>query len=95
MVPVLAKIYSAAVYGVEAFEGEIGVNAGHGNSNIIIVGLPDAAVKESRDRVRAALANGIAAQAFMNTTLHSPGRGVQRSSCRPVPCLDSAQIAFR
>ena len=53
----LAKIYSAAVYGVEAFEVEIEVNAGHGNSNIIIVGLPDAAVKESRDRVTTAISN--------------------------------------
>ncbi len=53
----LAKIYSAAVYGVDAYEIEIEVNAGHGESHIIIVGLPDAAVKESRDRVTTAIAN--------------------------------------
>lgn len=53
----LAKVYSAAVYGVDAFEVEIEVNAGGGLPNIIIVGLPDAAVKESRDRVTTAVSN--------------------------------------
>ena len=53
----LAKIYSAAVYGVDAYEVEIEVNAGGGLPNIIIVGLPDAAVKESRDRVTTAIGN--------------------------------------
>ncbi len=47
----LAKIYSAAVYGIDAYEVEIEVNAGGGSPVIVIVGLPDAAVKESRDRV--------------------------------------------
>ena len=32
----LAKVYSAAVYGVDAFEVEIEVNAGSGNAKIII-----------------------------------------------------------
>jgi len=53
----LAKVYSAAVYGVDAFEVEIEVNAGGGLPNIIIVGLPDTAVKESRDRVTTAISN--------------------------------------
>lgn len=53
----LAKIYSAAVYGVDAYEIEIEVNAGGGEPGIVIVGLPDAAVKESRDRVRTAISN--------------------------------------
>jgi magnesium chelatase family protein len=33
------------------------VNAGYGDTLIVIVGLPDAAVKESRDRVTTALTN--------------------------------------
>src|SRR5437660_6628226 len=53
----LAKIYSAAVYGVDAYEVEIEVNGAGGDPNIIIVGLPDAAVKESRDRVTTAINN--------------------------------------
>src|SRR5881227_2193056 len=53
----LAKIYSAAVYGVDAYEVEIEVNGAGGDPNIVIVGLPDAAVKESRDRVTTAISN--------------------------------------
>src|SRR6188508_3564695 len=53
----LAKIYSAAVYGIDAYQVEIEVNAGRGDPKIIIVGLPDAAVKESRDRVTTAISN--------------------------------------
>src|SRR3981189_1603203 len=49
----LAKIYSAAVYGVEAYEVEVEVNDGRGEVAVVVVGLPDAAVKESRDRVTA------------------------------------------
>ncbi len=53
----LAKVYSAAVYGVDAFEVEIEVNAASGMSAIVVVGLPDVAVKESRDRVTTAISN--------------------------------------
>lgn len=53
----LAKVYSGAVYGVTAFTVEIEVNAGRGDPQIITVGLPDAAVKESKDRVWTALQN--------------------------------------
>ena len=55
--PMLAKIYSAAVYGVDAYQVEIEVNGAGGDPAIVIVGLPDAAVKESRDRVTTAIAN--------------------------------------
>src|SRR2546423_6412492 len=53
----LAKIYSAAVYGVDAYEVEIEVNGAGGDPVIVLVGLPDTAVKESRDRVTTAIAN--------------------------------------
>jgi magnesium chelatase family protein len=53
----LAKVCSAAVNGIEAYPVEVEVNAGFGDTLIIIVGLPDAAVKESRDRVTTALIN--------------------------------------
>src|SRR5690349_10180759 len=55
--PMLAKIYSAAVYGVDAYEVEIEVNIGPGKPVMVIVGLPDLAVKESRDRVWTAIRN--------------------------------------
>lgn len=53
----LAKVCSAAVQGIEAYPVEVEVNVGYGDTNIAIVGLPDAAVKESRDRVSTALTN--------------------------------------
>jgi magnesium chelatase family protein len=53
----LAKVFSAAVQGVDAFEIEIEVNGGRGDPNIVIVGLPDTAVKESKDRVTTAIDN--------------------------------------
>jgi magnesium chelatase family protein len=53
----LAKVCSAAVNGIEAYPVEVEVNAGWGDTVIVIVGLPDAAVKESRDRVVTALNN--------------------------------------
>jgi magnesium chelatase family protein len=53
----LAKVCSAAVNGIEAYPVEVEVNAGWGDTIIVIVGLPDAAVKESRDRVTTAISN--------------------------------------
>jgi magnesium chelatase family protein len=51
----LVCVLSAAVNGIEAFPVEAEVNCGWGDSIIVLVGLPDAAVKESRDRVTTAL----------------------------------------
>src|SRR5512140_3600882 len=53
----LAKVCSAAVNGIEAYPVEVEVNAGYGDTLIVVVGLPDAAVKESKDRVTTALTN--------------------------------------
>ena len=53
----LAKVHSAAVLGIDAFPIEVEVNSGWGQPAVIIVGLPDAAVKESRDRVKTAIEN--------------------------------------
>ena len=53
----LARVCSAALTGIDAYPIEVEVNAGHGDTLVVIVGLPDAAVKESRDRVSTALTN--------------------------------------
>jgi magnesium chelatase family protein len=53
----LAKFYSAAVYGVDAHQIDVEVNDGQGQVATVVVGLPDTAVKESRDRVTTAVAN--------------------------------------
>lgn len=53
----LAKVYSQCVYGVDAFPVEVEVDISKGKYMFNTVGLPDAAVKESKDRVQAALTN--------------------------------------
>jgi magnesium chelatase family protein len=53
----LTKVYSAALKGVEAVAVEVEVNAGPGDPAVVIVGLPDAAVRESKDRVTTAIVN--------------------------------------
>ncbi len=53
----LAKVFSAGLLGLEAHLIEVEVDIGGGLPQFSIVGLPDATVRESRDRIRAALKN--------------------------------------
>ena len=53
----LANVLSAAIVGVEAHLVDVEVDISSGLPQFSIVGLPDATVRESRDRVRAALKN--------------------------------------
>ena len=53
----LAFIHSCGLSGIEGFPVDVEVNLAHGMPMFEIVGLPDASVKESRERVRAALKN--------------------------------------
>ena len=55
--PMLAKVLSSAVYGLDAYQVDVEVDIATGLPQFNIVGLPDLAVKESKDRVRAALKN--------------------------------------
>jgi magnesium chelatase family protein len=52
----LVKTYGSAVYGISATTVTVEVNIS-GGVNFLIVGLPDSAVKESQQRVHAALSN--------------------------------------
>lgn len=53
----LARLESAAVFGVEAHPVHVEIDVGLGLPFFRMVGLPDASVRESRDRVRAAIRN--------------------------------------
>lgn len=54
----LAKVHSGAISGVEAFAVEIEANVSRsGDPQIVTVGLPDTAVKESQHRVATAIGN--------------------------------------
>ncbi|HEY5599616.1 MAG TPA: magnesium chelatase domain-containing protein, partial [Candidatus Manganitrophaceae bacterium] len=53
----LSKIFSAVLYGVDAHLMEVEVDLAQGLPLLSIVGLPDLAVKESKDRLRSAIKN--------------------------------------
>jgi magnesium chelatase family protein len=53
----LAKVLSAAIVGLEAHLIDVEVDISGGLPQFSVVGLPDTTVRESRDRVRAALKN--------------------------------------
>ena len=53
----LAKVYSAAVLGVDAFRVDVEVDLAMGLPNFATVGLAEGAVKESRVRVESAMKN--------------------------------------
>src|SRR3954465_12946249 len=53
----LACLRTAAVYGVEACPVHVEVDVSFGLPHFTMVGLPDTSVRESRDRVRAAIRN--------------------------------------
>ena len=53
----LASLCSAAVFGVDAYPVQIEVDVSFGLPHFSMVGLPDATVRESRDRVRSAIKN--------------------------------------
>ena len=54
----LARIWSASIVGVNALKVGVEVDVSGGLQGIVLVGLPDTAVKESRERVKAAIKNG-------------------------------------
>ena len=53
----LAKVNSAALYGIDALRVEVEIDLASGLPQLATVGLPEGAVKESKDRIRAAVKN--------------------------------------
>lgn len=72
----LFRTQSAAVYGIDAdlVEVEVDLTPARGESDspssVVIVGLPDAAVRESRERIRAAINNSGFFFPFHKTTIN-------------------------
>ncbi len=52
-----ASVFSSALHGIDALQVEVEIDIASGLPEISVVGLPQGAVKESTDRVRAALKN--------------------------------------
>ena len=53
----LARIRSGAIHGIDAYPIDVEVDVGRGLPSFAIVGLPDPAVQEAKERVRAAIRN--------------------------------------
>lgn len=53
----LARVWSASLVGIDAVRVGVEVDIAGGLPGVVVVGLPDAAVQESRERVKAALKN--------------------------------------
>lgn len=53
----ISKAYSFGLLGLEAYPVEIEIDVAHGLPTINLVGLADAAIKESKERVRSAIKN--------------------------------------
>jgi magnesium chelatase family protein len=53
----LAKIHTCILQGLEAIQIQVEVDMSPGLPDFILVGLPDATVRESRERVRSAIRN--------------------------------------
>ncbi len=53
----ISKLSSAALYGIDGFLVDVETDISNGLPGFDIVGLPDAAVKESKERIRAAIKN--------------------------------------
>lgn len=52
-----AKVHSAAVLGMDAYKVEVEVDTSLGLPTFDLIGLPDSALREAKERVRAALKN--------------------------------------
>ncbi len=53
----ISTVYSASLWGIEAFPVQIEVDVSHGLPQMNMVGLPDQAVQEAKERVKTAIKN--------------------------------------
>ncbi len=75
----LACVRSAMLFGVEGFIVDVEVHVSAGLPAYTFVGLPDAAVRESRDRVRAALLSSGLSWPQRRVTVNLAPSGVRKS----------------
>ncbi len=66
----LFKTFSAAVFGIDAYLVEVEVDISAGKGIFMTVGLPDAAVRESSERIRSAIRNCGLDFPFQNITVN-------------------------
>ena len=76
---VLASIPSATLHGVDGRRVSVEVHVSAGLPGFTVVGLPDAAVRESRDRVRAALLSSQMPWPSRRVTVNLAPSGVRKT----------------
>ena len=74
----LFKTLSAAVFGIDAYLVEVEVDVSPGKPGFLTVGLPDAAVKESKERIRSAVKNCGLDYPFQNITVNLAPANVRK-----------------
>ena len=82
----LAAVHSATLIGVDGRPVTVEVHVSNGLPGYTVVGLPDAAVRESRDRVRAALLTSGLTWPLRRVTVHLAPSGApasSRTNCEP------------
>ena len=90
----LSKIQSATTIGIEAWPIEIEVDITKGLPAIVIVGLPDAAIRESRDRVRSAIKNSQFEYPSQKITVNlAPGNVKKEGPCFDLPIAIGVLVA--
>lgn len=91
----LATLKSAALQGIDAELVHVEVNTGEaGTPDLILVGLPDTSVKESRDRVSSAVVNSGFEMPWSRTTINlAPGSIRKEGPCYDLPIAIGLLIA--
>jgi magnesium chelatase family protein len=74
----LAAVPSAVITGIEGTEVSVEVHVSNGLPGFTVVGLPDAAVRESRDRVRAALLSSDLPWPLRRVTVNLAPSGIRK-----------------
>jgi len=83
----LALVHSRAQVGIDSPAVEVEVHLANGLPSISIVGMPETAVKESKDRVRAAILNSNFEFPNRRITIKSPSTLRQPTYPRKVDAL--------
>lgn len=92
----LSKVHSVAITGVDGAVVEIEGCIGPGLPAVHLVGLPDTVLKESRDRIRAAIVNiGIRFPDTRVTVALSPATLPKVGSVYDLPCTQLARFLRR
>ena len=81
----IAAIPSAVLIGVDGHQVSVEVHVSNGLPGFTVVGLPDAAVRESRDRVRAALLSSGLPWPLRRVTVNLAPSGMRKRRCRTRP----------